>query len=174
MLAAASSAAPFSAAAPSPLSHSAHSPACARCRCSLFPLCAGHVATLHNTGSLRSPRCTPLVCITTIRPREGESRKRNRSQLGVWASQRYDRECALVVSPEHPHYRGDVTPGVLRRRAGPSGGLPPPGAAPLMWDLSRIHHRCYDQAYSAGDVPMTHERPRGALTRHTRCTGVTT
>ena len=70
---------------------------------------------------------------------------------------------ALVVSPEHPHYRGGVTPGVLRRRAGPSGGLPPPGAAPLMRDLSRIHHRCYDQAYSAGDVPMMYERPRGAL-----------
>ena len=80
---------------------------------------------------------------------------------------------ALVVSPEHPHYRGGVTPGVLRRRAGPSGGLPPPGAAPLMRDLSRIHHRCYDQAYSAGDVPMMCQwnarevRLRG----HTRCPG---
>ena len=101
--------------------------------------CAGDAATLHNIGYPRSPRYTPQVCITTIRPREEELRKRNRSHLGVWASRRYDRECALVVSPEHPHYRGGVTPGVLRRRAGPSGGLPPPGAAPLMRDLSHIH-----------------------------------
>ena len=107
-------------------------------KCLLVRRCAGHVATLHNIGSLRSPRCTPLVCITTIRPREGESRKRNRSQLGVWASQRYDRECALVVSPEHPitecrHAGGLAAAGRSFRWS------PAAWAAPLIRDLSRIH-----------------------------------
>ena len=94
---------------------------------------------------------------------EGELRKRNRSQLGVWASQRYDRECALVVSPEHPHYRGGVTPGVLRRRAGPSGGLPPPGAAPLMRDLSRTYIEWPTRRERRRRIDAC-ERPRGALT----------